>query len=91
MNDIIIYSKNSIDYLTYLNKILNLLKKSDVILFLIKCHFAYSNIKAFEHYVNRFDFNILKKKIIQKLKFFEILKKLKIDLNFFDYNRKFVK
>ena len=93
MNDIIIYSKNSIDHLTHLDEILDLLKNFDVTLFLAKCHFAYSSIKAFEHHVSRLDLSILKKKteIIRKLKFFEILKKLKIDLNFFDYNKKFVK
>ena len=92
MNDIIIYFKISIDHLAHLNEALNLLKKSKVTLSLSKCHFAYSSIKALRHHMNRFDLNILKKKtkIICRLIFFKILKKFEIDLNFFDYYRKFV-
>ena len=62
MNDIIVYFKNSNQHLTHLKKMLNLLEKSDVILALKKCHFAYFNIKVLKHHVLKFELNILKKK-----------------------------
>ena len=68
MNDIIVYSKNKNQHLTHLKKILNLLEKSDVILTLKKCHFAYFSIKVLKHHVSKLELNILKKKtkIIRK-------------------------
>ena len=37
-----------------------LLKNNDVTFSLIKCHFAYSNIKVLNHHVSRLNFNIKK-------------------------------
>ena len=92
MNDIIIYFKISTDHFVHLNEALNLLEKSKITLSFSKCHFAYSSIKTLKHHINGFDLNILKKKtkIIRRLMFFKTLKKFEIDLNFFDYYRKFV-
>ena len=92
MNDIIIYFKTSSDHFVYLNETLNLLKKSKMTLSFSKCHFVYSSIKTLKHHVNRFDLSTLKEKtnIIRRLMFFKTLKKFEIDLNFFDYYRKFV-
>ena len=91
MNDIIIYFKISTNHFVHLNKTFNLLKKSEITLSFSKCHFAYSSIKTLKHYVNCFNLNNLKKtNIIRRLMFFKILKKFKIELNFFDYYKKFV-
>ena len=92
MNDVIIYFKNSTKHFVYFKKMLCLLKNFEMTLFLSKCHFAYSNIKVLNHWINRFKFNIFEKKIeiIRKLIFFKILKKLKIAFDFFEYYRKFV-
>ena len=62
MNDIIVYFKNKNQHLTNLKKILNLFEKSDVILTLKKCHFAYFSIKILKHHVSKLEFSILKKK-----------------------------
>ena len=64
-----------------------------MILFLIKCHFAYSNIIVFDYYIFKLDFNIMKKKMkmIRKMNFLRNLRELKIDLGFFEYYRKFIK
>ena len=92
MNDIIIYFKISTDHFVHLNEAFNLLKKSKITLSLLKCHFVYSSIKTLKHHVNRFDLNTLKEKtdIIRRLIFFKILRKFEIELNFFDYYKKFV-
>ena len=92
MNDIIIYFKISTDHFAHLNETFNLLKKSKMTLSFSKCHFVYSSIKTLKHYVNRLDLNTLKKKsnIIRYLMFFKILRKFEIELNFFDYYKKFV-
>ena len=50
MNNIIVYFKNKNQHLTHLKKMLNLFKKSDVILTLKKSHFAYFNIKILKHH-----------------------------------------
>ena len=63
VNDIIIYSLNLKSHLIHLNQILNILNHSEVTLFLLKCYFIYSLIKAFEHHVFRLKLNIFKKKI----------------------------
>ena len=93
MNDIIIYSRNTDDHLKHFDEMLIFLKNFGMTLFLKKCHFAYSNIQVLKHHVSRFDLNTLKKKIktINELKFSVTLKKLKIELRFFEYYRKFVK
>ena len=93
MNDIIIFSRNKKNHLKHVDEILNLLKKSSVILTLKKCHFAYLNIQALGHHVSKLELNIIEKKIqtIRDFQFFKILKKLKTNLGFFEYYRKFVK
>ena len=92
MNDIIIYFNISTNHLVHLNEAFNLLKKSKMTLSFSKCHFVYSSIKTFKHYINRFDLNTLKETtdIIRRLMFFKILKKFEIKLNFFDYYKKFI-
>ena len=61
MNDIIVFSSDTKKHLTHLNEILDFLKKSKVILAFKKCHFAYSNIKALNHYVFKLKMSTLKK------------------------------
>jgi hypothetical protein len=92
IDDIIIFFSIFENHLKHLNEILILLKKSDVIFFLFKSHFDYSNIKILKHHVNRLNINIMKKKmkIIKNLKFFVTLKNLKKELKFFKYYRNFV-
>lgn len=62
MNEIIIYSTNFKQYFAHFDKVLNFLKKSNVILILKKCHFGYFNIKAWNHHVFRLKLSIFKKK-----------------------------
>ena len=92
MNDIIVFSSDTKKHLTHLNEILNLLKKSEIILVLKKCHCAYLSIKTLNHYVFKLKMSILEKKIktIKKLKFSKTLHELKTAIEFFDYYRKFV-
>jgi hypothetical protein len=92
IDDIIIFFTILENHLKYLNEILVLLKKSDVILSLSKSHFDYSSIKILKHHVNRLKISIMKKKIaiIKNLKFFVTLKNLKKELDFFEYYRNFV-
>ena len=92
MDDIIVYSKDKNQHLTHLEKVLDLLQKSDVTLTLKKCHFAYPSIKALGHHVSKLGLSTLKKKTkaIRKLQFSRNLKKLNHGLDFFEYYRKFV-
>jgi hypothetical protein len=92
MNDVIIFSIFITKHLTHLKKVLTLLEKSEVILFLRKCHFEYLSITILEHHVSRLELSTLEKKtkIIKRLRFSRILKDLKQELEFFDYYRKFV-
>ena len=71
---------------------LTILENSEIILTLFKCHFAYFSIKVLSHHVSRLRLSTMKKKIeiIRKMKFFRNLRKLKIELNFFDYYCMFV-
>ena len=61
MNDIIVFSFDTKKHLNHLNKVLNFLEKSEIILTLRKCHFAYLNIKTLDHYVFRLKMSTLKK------------------------------
>ena len=92
VNDIIIYSLNLKSHLIHLNQILNILDHSEVTLFLSKCYFAYSLIKALEHHVSWLKLSIFNKKIkaVRNMTFSKTLRKLKIELRFFNYYRKFV-
>ena len=93
INDIIIFSTSLKDHIQHFDQILNLLKISEIILSLVKCHFAYLNIIVYYYYVFKLNLSIMKKKlkIVRKIIFSRNLRELKIDLNFFDYYQKFVK
>ena len=69
-----------------------MLKNSDVILVLFKCHFVYSSIIVLDHHVSRLELSILEKKIeiIRKMSFSRNLKEFEMRLKFFDYYRFFV-
>lgn len=62
INNIIIYSVNFDQHLFHFDEILYLLKRSEMILALKKCHFEYPNIKALNHHVFRLKLNIFEKK-----------------------------
>ena len=69
-----------------------MLENNEITLTFFKCHFAYFSIKALNHHVSQLKLNILSEKIeiIQKMKFSRNLRKLKIELDFFEYYRIFV-
>ena len=69
-----------------------MLKNNEVTLTFFKCYFAYFNIKVLNYPLLRLELNILneKIKIIRKIKFSRSLRELKIELNFFEYDRIFV-
>ena len=68
------------------------MKNSEVILALAKYYFVYLSIKALSYYVFKLKLNTTKKKIdaIRRIKFLKNLRKLEIDLEFFEYYRNFV-
>ena len=72
--------------------ILEILNNSDVTLSLFKYHFAYSSIKALNHYVLRLKLSTLKEKVnaILAMIFLTTLRKLETDLDFFECYRKFI-
>lgn len=92
IDDIIVFSSTIEEHLLHLKEMLTFFEKSDVILSLEKCHFAYFSISALKHHVFRLDLSTLKEKIkaIKKLQFLRILRKLERGLSFFEYYRKFV-
>ena len=92
IDDVIIYSQILNQHVKHLNQMLTILENSEMILTLFKCHFAYFSIKVLNHHVSRLRLSTMKKKIetIRKMKFLKNLRKLKIELNFFDYYRTFV-
>ena len=92
IDDVIVYSQFLNQYIQHLDQILILLKNSDVILALSKCHFVYSSIVVLDHHVSRLELSIVEKKIeiIRKIFFSRNLKELEMKLRFFDYYRFFV-
>ena len=92
IDDIIIYSQTLKQHISHLDQVLIMLENNEVTLTFFKCHFVYFNIKALNHHVSRFKLSILSEKIkvIRKMKFSRNLRKLKIELNFFEYYRIFV-
>ena len=68
------------------------MENSEVTLALAKYYFAYLNIKALDYYVFKLELSTTKKKVdvIRRMKFLKNLKKLKVDLEFFEYYRDFV-
>ena len=92
IDDIIIYFSFLIQHIQHLDQLLTFLKDNKITLTLIKCHFVYFSIHLLKHHVFKFDLNIIKKKIkiIWQMKFSINFKKLKIELNFFDYYKFFV-
>ena len=92
VNDIIIFSETLKTHLQYVDQTLYTLKKSEVTLFLSKCHFKYLSIKILRHYVFCLGLNTVKEKteIIHQMKFSWTLWELKTELDFFEYYHKFV-
>ena len=91
VDDVIIYFSSLKQHIHHINRVF-FLKNSNVIFSLVKCHFAYSNIKVLNYYVSRLNFNTTKKKIttIKNIIFSKNLRDLKMNLKFFDYYRFFV-
>ena len=92
VDDVIIYFSSLKQHIHHINRVFFFLKNSDVTFSLIKCHFAYSNIKVLNYYVSRLNFNTTKEKIvtIKNIIFSKNLRDLKVNLKFFDYYRFFV-
>ena len=68
------------------------MKDSEVTLALAKYYFVYFNIKVLNYHVFKLKLNIAKKKVdaIRRIKFLRNLRKLEVDLRFFEYYRDFV-
>ena len=68
------------------------MKNSEVTLALAKYYFAYFNIKVLNYHVFKLKLSTTKKKVdvIRRIKFLKNLRKLEVDLKFFEYYRDFV-
>ena len=83
INNIVIFNHNLEKHLRYLNQIFVLFVKFNIVLKSSKTYLKYFTISLFEQKINRFELSIVQKKlaIILQLKFFRILKNLKIYLS----------
>ena len=83
INDIVIFNHNLEKHLRYLNQVFVLFVKFNIVLKSSKTYLRYFTISLFEQKIDRFELSIAQKKlaIILQLKFFKILKILKIYLS----------
>jgi len=92
VDDIIIFSRSKEEHLHHLDRILQLLKDSEVTLSIAKCHFGYPSIKVLGHYVSWLGLSTIEEKTeaIWNLNYSGYLRDLETRLGFFRYYRKFV-
>lgn len=93
IDDMIIFLILLDNHVKYLDQVLELLEKSEIILSLSKYYFVYPSITALEHYILRLRLSIIKEKVdvVRKIQFPKNLRELKTELGFFGYYRKFIK
>src|SRR5437773_7088803 len=85
VDDIIVFSRSKEEHLYYLDRILQLLKDSEVTLSIAKCHFGYPNIKALGHHVSQLGLSTVEEKTeaIRNLDYLGCLRDLETGLGFF--------
>jgi hypothetical protein len=92
IDDIIIFSQLSKEYLRYVNEVLMKFKIAGVSLFIKKYYFAYFNTKLLGYYLSRLKYVIKNKKLemIRNKAFLLTLKRLMTGVSIFGYYYKFI-
>lgn len=87
VDNIIVFSQTLKKYLQHFERILNILKRSNVTLNITKCHFVFFFIQTLKHHVLQLKLSTVQEKMktIKKLFFSCILHQLKNVLEFFEY------